>query len=99
MNVTLHPDAAKFLEEQLKAGNFETADDVISAALLALQLQQQTPIEVDDDLRAAIKVGIEQCDRGETEDWDIEELRAEGRRQLAEAQRKKAEAQVNKKAV
>jgi hypothetical protein len=37
-----------------------------------------------EDLRKEIKIGVEQADRGEVVPLDIEEIKAEGRRRLAE---------------
>jgi putative addiction module CopG family antidote len=76
MNVTLRPEVAKFIEEQVRAGRFHSPDDAINAAITRLQAEQELLAEeIDDADLAAIQEGLAQLDRGEGRPW--EEVRAE----------------------
>ena len=88
MNISLHPSMARFIDEQVASGRFGSPDEVVNGALSALQSQQELSASELMELRAAIAVGITQADRGEMDDWDIGEIRAEGQRLLAEAKTK-----------
>jgi putative addiction module CopG family antidote len=90
MRISIDPATARFIEEQVKSGRYKTREDVVKGALAALQSRQEVAgVDEVDELRSLIAVGIEQADRGEVEDWDVAEIRAEGRRLLAESQRKR----------
>jgi putative addiction module CopG family antidote len=76
MNVTLRPEVARFIEEQVRTGRFRSPDDAINAAVARLQAEEALLAdEVDDADLAAIREGLEQLDRGEGRPW--EEVRAE----------------------
>jgi Arc/MetJ-type ribon-helix-helix transcriptional regulator len=70
----------------MKSGRYRTRAEVVNGALALMQSQQeQAGADELAELRARIAVGIEQADRGELEDWDIDDLRAEGKRLLSQA--------------
>lgn len=87
MDVTIHPDLQKFIEEQIMAGNYSTPDAVINSALAHLQNHVEFPPEDLDELKREIQVGIEELERGEGEEWDPEALWAEVERLHAERSR------------
>jgi antitoxin ParD1/3/4 len=63
MNIQLPPDQQKWLEEQVKAGHFESLDEAIAAAVDDLRVSQ-----IDDDLSWAkpyVDEALEQVRRGE----------------------------------
>jgi putative addiction module CopG family antidote len=64
MNVRLKPELQKFIDDEVKAGNFASADEVIEAGLARLMLD---PASGDDDAEtlAAIDEAEAQIDRGE----------------------------------
>jgi antitoxin ParD1/3/4 len=87
MNISLHPDLQKFIDDQLKAGHYESAEALINTAVARLQSEDFTADDLAE-LRAEIAIAIEQADRGELEDWDINDIRAEGQRLLSQAPKK-----------
>jgi putative addiction module CopG family antidote len=54
MNVWLKPETKKFVDEQVKAGNFASVDEVLEAGIARLMLDPDTD-ELDEDLLAAIE--------------------------------------------
>jgi putative addiction module CopG family antidote len=72
MTITLSPETRKLLEAKLNGGGYQSADDVVRAALEALtELEAQG---LDDDALDAIDRAEDQIDRGEVHDWkDVRE--------------------------
>ena len=64
MNITLSPELQKFVEERVKAGEFQSPAQVVEAGLARLMLDP-SPEQLDDDTLAAIARAEAQLDRGE----------------------------------
>jgi Arc/MetJ-type ribon-helix-helix transcriptional regulator len=79
MKVDLRPDARRFIEEQVKSGNFPSNDAVLDEAVHRMMTESE--IELDDETAAAINRAEEQIDRGEG--VDFETFAAEWRKKLA----------------
>ncbi len=76
MTITLSPETQKLLEEKLKDGAYRSVDDVLNAALQALdEVESQ---ELDEELLDAIDRAEDQIERGEVHNWDDvrEQIRA-----------------------
>jgi antitoxin ParD1/3/4 len=77
MNVSLHPQLAQFVEEQVKSGRFRSADDVVNGAVARLQAEAELSGEDTDALRAEIATGIREADAGQMDAWDADEIWSE----------------------
>ncbi len=90
MQVSLSPQVEKLVENQLKAGRFASADEVIEAAIVQLAKYDDAadwePAELDD-LRAHVAVGIGQLERGQGTPWSIDNVRREGQRLLTDTKK------------
>jgi putative addiction module CopG family antidote len=64
MNVRLKPELQKFVDDEVKAGNFASADEVIEAGLARLMLDPASG-DVEAETLAAIDEAEAQIDRGE----------------------------------
>jgi antitoxin ParD1/3/4 len=84
MNVSLRPELAKYVEEKVQSGQFSDADAALNYAVELLRAEDAWFAENAEALRREVAIGIEQLDRGEGEEWDVEEIKAEGRRLLAQ---------------
>ena len=87
MNVSILPHLRQFIEDQIKAGRFDTPDEVVNSALSHLAAHIEFPPDEVEELKRELAVGIEQLERGEAEEWDpkglwseVERLHAEGSR-------------------
>lgn len=58
----------KFVEEQVQAGHFGSADEVVEAALAQMKLQDGE-LELDEESQAAIAESEAQIARGQALDW------------------------------
>jgi Arc/MetJ-type ribon-helix-helix transcriptional regulator len=76
MNVSIEPDLAKFIEDEVRARRYDSADAAVNAAVLRLKAEHELLAEeIDDDDVAAIEEGLAQLQRGEGRPW--EQVRAE----------------------
>jgi putative addiction module CopG family antidote len=87
LNVTLPPELAAFLNTILQQGRYSSTDEVIASALEILRTHETFVSQDVHELRREAAVGAEDVARGEVEQWNVEELKAEGRRMLAAKRR------------
>lgn len=71
MNVSLSPELEQFLDEKVKSGKFQSPSEVINEALRLLEERERSQMARLDKLKAKIRVGIEELDRGEGIDGDL----------------------------
>ena len=83
MEISIHPDLQNFIDKQVASGNYESADELVNAALARFQHEAEAPFEVDEDLKREIALGVEELDRGEVEEWDPQALWEEVERRHA----------------
>ena len=72
MNVAIRPEHQRYIEEQVRAGRYGSADDAVADALERLRTDDAEPTSEDI---AAIREGLDQLNRGEGRPWD--EVRGE----------------------
>lgn len=67
MTVMLSPETQRLLEQKLKDGSYHSVDEVLRAALLAMdELEQQA---LDEQTLNAIDQAEDQIERGDVHDW------------------------------
>ncbi len=85
VNISVPPQLAGFVKEQVESGVYHSASEVVRAGLrLLVEQDRQKRLE---ELRKKIAVGLEQADRGELAPLDVEQIKTEARRRLAEMER------------
>jgi Arc/MetJ-type ribon-helix-helix transcriptional regulator len=77
MNITLNAHTQRLLEDRLKSGEFRSADDVVSAALDALDMLSAPGL--DQQTLDAIDRAEDQIERGEVHDWNAVRERVRAR--------------------
>lgn len=87
MNISITPELQKFIEEQLKAGNYKSPDEIINTALIHLQAHVELAPDEIKELQAEIDLGLEDFERGDFVEWDPEALWSEVERTHAERTR------------
>jgi antitoxin ParD1/3/4 len=75
MNVSLTPELAKFVNDKLKSGLFQTASEVIREALRLLEERDRLYQARLEDLRREVRRGLDQLDRGEGRPFDAHALK------------------------
>jgi len=77
MNISISRETQKLLEERMQQGGYQSADDVVHAALEALNEMEMGPL--DEKTQDAIDRAEDQIERGEFRDLDEvkDQIRAE----------------------
>jgi antitoxin ParD1/3/4 len=77
VNVSLTPELDAFLQSRVRSGRYQTTSEVVREALRLLQRQETERDEAFQQLKAKLKRGAGQAERGELLDGDkvFEELR------------------------
>lgn len=77
---TLGEHYEKFVRELVESGRYASASEVLRDGLRLLEDAEILRKVRTDELRQLVQEGI---DSGPSEPWDVEEIKAEGRRRLA----------------
>ena len=80
MKVSLTPELERFVEEKVRAGQYQSADEVVNSAVAMLRQQETLSPEDIAELRREIAIGLEQLNRGESAPWDAAALKDKLRR-------------------
>jgi antitoxin ParD1/3/4 len=83
MNVSLTPQLEKFVERKVKQGTYQTASEVVRAALRMLAENDERRSLERKRLSQEIKLGLDQVAAGDVAELDIKKIKAEGRKALA----------------
>lgn len=71
MNVSLTPELEKLVNDEIKNGDYKSANEVVREGLLLVRLRRQKLAT----LRREIQIGIDEIERGEYREYtSVEEL-------------------------
>ena len=70
MSITLNPEQETIIANLIATGGFQTADEVLQAALKLLEQEQHSYQSWVTETRERVKEGIESLDRGEGVDGE-----------------------------
>ena len=83
------PDLEQFVRHEVASGRYPSADEVVWDGLRLLQERERH----SEELRAAVRLGLDQLSNGEYTDYDddalrdrFEEIKREGRERLRKEQ-------------
>ncbi len=88
MNVHIGETFDKFVGELIASGLYQSQSEVVREGLRLLKEREDLRKLRLEELRCEIQVGIDQANRGELVPFDIEDIKVEGRRRLAEERKK-----------
>jgi putative addiction module CopG family antidote len=92
MTIKLPPELEQYVREKIASGQFSDESHIITLALHYLKSSDDL-FPDSEELRKLVAVGLDEADRGISEPWDPDEIKAEGRRLLAESQQKQKQPQ------
>jgi antitoxin ParD1/3/4 len=84
MNISLTKELENFVDGLVSSGTYYSASEVVRDSLRLLKEQEELKKIRIEELKSEILKGYEQSRRGESKPLDIEEIKGEGRRRLAE---------------
>ena len=90
MNVSLGPQMESFVEDLVNGGSYQSNSEVLRAALRLLKDHETLRQIKLDEMQREVQIGLDQKARGEVSPWDVEEIKREGRRLLAEKKKRGA---------
>jgi antitoxin ParD1/3/4 len=81
MDVTLSPELERLVNEKVASGLYESAGEVVRAALRLLKETDEARNLALAELRKDVLAGLAALDRGESVDLDVSSLKAQVRSQ------------------
>jgi antitoxin ParD1/3/4 len=86
MNISLTPELEQFVQSRVASGLYQTASEVVREGLRLLEEREHARETALEELRAKIRLGVEQADRGELLEGDavFEEIRQLSARRRAD---------------
>ena len=87
MNVSLTPELTDFVQNLVQTGMYHSSSEVVRDGLRLLREREQLRQIRIAELRKELAIGLEQLERGECtvmNENTFEEIKAEGRRRLAQ---------------
>ena len=91
MNVSLTPQLEEMINQKLETGLYQSASEVVRAALRLFEQQERTREQRLEELRREIAIGIKAADEGRTSPFDeaaVERIIARGQELLAKGNRR-----------
>ena len=79
----MKPEFEEYIAGQIRAGRFASRAEAIEAGVARLMMDEEDALPEETAVfRELLAAGLEHSARGESKDWDIDEIRAEGMRLL-----------------
>jgi antitoxin ParD1/3/4 len=70
MPIVLSPETERAIDEKLRSGAYDTADELIESALAALESLEDFRVADMEALRRQLRIGREQLERGQFMDGE-----------------------------
>jgi antitoxin ParD1/3/4 len=83
MNVSLTPQLESYVKRKVMSGMYNSVSEVVREAIRLLEERDRLQEMKLEALRADIKKGLDELDRGEGKPLDIEAIKAKGRQMMA----------------
>jgi antitoxin ParD1/3/4 len=90
MNVSLTKELEKLVNTKVKSGLYHTASEVVREGLRLLEERDRLYQLRLDEVRADVKKGVDQLDRGEGRPLDVAAMKARLRRDVGTKARRRA---------
>ena len=83
LSITLRDEDEHFIPTAVQSGSSRTQSEVVATALGMLETHEEPCRVRREQLKARIQLGIDQLDRGETVEFNAEDIKRLGRERLA----------------
>jgi putative addiction module CopG family antidote len=78
VTITLKDEDQHFIETAMKTGRYVTESEAVGDAISELRAREELRQARFAELRTKVMVGIEELERGDCSEWNVEEVKAEG---------------------
>ena len=82
MNVSLTEELESLVNEKVKSGLYTSASEVVRAGLRLLKQEEELQATKLEKLRYEINKGIQDVEKGNVTEFDVEEIKRRGRERL-----------------
>ena len=83
VTITLRDDDQHFIETAMKAGRYVTESEAVADAIAELRTREEVRSAHLAELRGKVLEGAAELDRGEGAEWNLDEIKTQGRALLA----------------
>jgi len=83
VTITLKEEDRLFIETALKTGRYVTESEAVADAIAELRTREELHQARFAELRAKVKTGLDQLDRGEGIEWNVADVKTKGRALLS----------------
>ena len=83
LTVTIRDEDQQFIESAIRSGRYVSESEVVADAFAELRNREAMRQARHGNFRAKVMAGIEELDRGEGAEWNVEDIKAKGRALLA----------------
>lgn len=83
MNISLTPELEQFVQSRVESGMYYSASEVVREGLRMLREKEMLKQIKIQELKKDIQKGINSLDAGNTVPFDLEQIKAEGRKRIA----------------
>ena len=87
MDIPLHPVLQEFVDEQVRAGHYESPEAMINAAVARLKSDHELSADELLELRDEIAIATKEADQGDVDNWDAADLKRRVREHLKQKNR------------
>jgi len=81
--ISLPQELQEFVEESVRSGQFGSEVEVLIGALASFKTREEFRQFQLQKLRGKLTSGLQQLDRGETVEWNVEDFKRRAREHLA----------------
>jgi len=83
VTITLRDEDQRFIESAMKSGRYVTESEAVSDAIAELRAREELHQAHFAEMRVKVMVGIDELNRGESAEWNVEDTKGKGRALLA----------------
>jgi antitoxin ParD1/3/4 len=73
--VTLRDEHQRFIEAAVTSGRYVSENEVVADAIAELKAREELRAARIAELRAEVRIGLDQLDRGEGIEWNVEAVK------------------------
>ncbi len=85
LSIDLGASEQRFIDEVMKSGRYANESEVVADALAELRAREESVQVGVVQIHEAVQLGLDQLNRGEVDEWDLEQAKHDARASFAGA--------------